>query len=348
MKKNHSLILVVFLLAAMLLLLVMFARTMDDTGPGETTGQTQSSTEDSSQATESTPPSDPTEPSESTAPPESSEPTETTEATEATGATEATQPSETTDIGEMIGTLYTRQELEAMDTTVNGYGPGKTSDGKRPPYAQYDQESYGKYGGNFIAPDNGSIYLTFDCGYEYIATDANGSKYRVTEKILDVLKEKNVKAVFFITMDYAKKQPDLVERMIREGHAVGNHSANHPNMPKQTIDKMVSEVMTLHNYVLEHFGYEMNLFRPPEGAFSVQSLAVVQSLGYKNLHWSFAYADYDTEDQPSVSSALQTVTERHHSGAIYLLHAISTTNATILPDVIDFFRSEGYNLELFR
>jgi len=106
--------------------------------------------------------------------------------------------------------------------------------------------------------------------------------------------------------------------------------------------------MSLHDYVLDRFGYEMTLFRPPTGTFSTRSLAVVQSLGYKTVHWSFAYLDYDTEAQPELDAAYQRVTESHHSGAIYLLHAISTTNATILADCIDFFRAEGYTLDLFQ
>ena len=246
-----------------------------------------------------------------------------------------------------IGTLYTRRQLMAMSNEGHGYGPGTTSGGKRPPYPGPLQEKYGKYGANFIAPDNGNIYLTFDCGYEHTATDANGNKYRVTEKILDVLKEKNVKAVFFVTMYYVKDQPDLVQRMIDEGHAVGNHTNNHPVMPAQTIDKMVYEIQSLHDYVKDKFGYEMNLFRFPTGEYSTRSLAVVQTLGYKTVHWSFAYVDYETENQPSRQKALERVTSSHHSGAIYLLHAISTANASILGDAIDFFRAEGYNLELF-
>ena len=110
------------------------------------------------------------------------------------------------------------------------------------------------------APNGKVIYLTFDCGYEYTATDDNGQQYRVTERILDVLKEKNVKAVFFVTMYYCKMNPDLVQRMIDEGHAVGNHTNNHPVMPAQTIDKMVYEVTSLETYVKENFGgYQMTL-----------------------------------------------------------------------------------------
>ncbi|MBE6917000.1 MAG: polysaccharide deacetylase [Ruminococcaceae bacterium] len=211
-----------------------------------------------------------------------------------------------------------------------------------------EQKRYGKYGANFIAPDNNCVYLTFDCGYEYRITDENGNKVPITSMILDTLKEKNAKGVFFITMDYAKKEPELVQRMINEGHAVGNHTTTHPSMPTLSIDKMVEEVMTLHNYVQERYGYTMTLFRPPEGAFSVQSLAVVHSLGYKTVHWSFAHADWDPNNQPDVAATLQNILKKSHSGAIYLLHAMSLSNATVLGDAIDGFRDKGFSVELFQ
>lgn len=237
----------------------------------------------------------------------------------------------------------------AMENNERGYGPGpqKPEYNYRPEYAIGEQSRYGKYGANFIAPDNGNIYLTFDCGYEYTAT-IDGKSVRVTEWILDTLKEKNVKGVFFITMDYVVKQPDLVQRMIDEGHAVGNHSTTHPNMTKCSLDKMVSEIMTLHDYVLSNFGYKMHLFRPPEGAFSTRVLAVVQTLGYKTVHWSFAHADWNTSNQPDVQASYNSIVGKAHSGAIYLLHAVSVTNATVLGDAIDAFRSKGYTLELFQ
>ena len=245
--------------------------------------------------------------------------------------------------------MYTRAELEAMDTTYNegGFGAGRAPNHARPSTPVTEQSKYAQYGAHFIGEDTKTVYLTFDCGYEYYATDANGKKYPVTGKILDVLKEKNVKGVFFITMDYAEMEPELVQRMIDEGHIVGNHSNNHPVMPKQTIDKMEYEVMSLHDYVLENFGYKMHLFRPPTGAYSVQSLAVLQNLGYKSVLWSFQHYDYDTEDQPSEETTIKTITNNAHNGAIYLLHAISEANAAALDDAIDYFRAEGYTIALF-
>ena len=346
------------ILAAILILLVILSIQISKTEvpPAETQGQnsqTQPSTSPTISTTEATQPAqtDPTTTQPTQTAPENTAPTETTPTTqpaETTPPTAPTAPPETQPGAEYVGNLYTIDQLMQLSNEKFGYGPGPASKDQRAIYAVSAQERYEKYGANFIAPDNGCIYLTFDCGYEYTATDANGNKYRVTEKILDVLKEKNVKGVFFVTMYYVKSNPDLVQRMIDEGHAVGNHTNNHPVMPDISIDKMVEEVMSLHNYVLEHFGYKMTLFRPPTGAYSVRSLAVVQSLGYKNVHWSFAYVDWETDNQPEVASSLQKVKDYAHSGAIYLLHAISTTNATILGDAIDFFVSEGYELRLFQ
>jgi len=248
---------------------------------------------------------------------------------------------------EMIGSIYTRGQLMAMENENKGYGPGTSRDGKRAPYAEGNQAAYGKYGANFIAPDNGNIYLTFDCGYEHTIQE-NGKNVRLTEKILDVLKEKNVKAVFFVTMYYCTQSPDLIQRMIDEGHAVGNHTNKHPAMPTVDLDRMVYEVMSMHEYIEDNFGYTMTLFRPPEGAFSTRSLALVQSLGYKTVHWSFAHADWDTANQPDQAKALANIVSSGHSGAIYLLHAVSATNAAVLGDAIDAFIENGYKLELFQ
>lgn len=273
---------------------------------------------------------------------------ETTTPTTAPAATESiatqppeTEPSVTEPQAEYIGSLYTRQQLEQLDNALIPYGPGTAKNGAPAPYAGPAQEKYGQYGGHFLEDDKDIIYLTFDCGYEYFV---DGQP--LTGRILDTLKEKDVKAVFFVTMSYVKSNPELVRRMIDEGHAVGNHSADHHSMPSLTIDEMVSEIMELHEYVEANFGYKMHLFRPPSGEFSIRSLAVTQSLGYETIHWSFAYADWDTANQPEHSAALEKILSCHHDGAIYLLHAVSETNTEILPEVIDGLRSMGYSLEL--
>ncbi len=331
MKHRITAVTLTILLTANLLLLPGCS----NKGPTPSTSTAPTTTQPTTTEPITTPPS--TTAPVTTAPPETTAPPATVPPT--------TAPPVNSD--EMIGSLYTRGQLMAMENVNKGYGPGTAQNGSRAPYADSNQKVYGQYGANFIAPDNGKIYLTFDCGYEYTIRE-NGKDIRLTEKILDVLKEKNVKAVFFVTMYYCKQSPDLIRRMIDEGHAVGNHSNNHPVMPTLSIDKMVYEVMSLHEYVQDTFGYTMTLFRPPTGAFSTRSLAVLQSLGYKTVHWSFAYADWETNNQPDPTAALNKIVGCHHSGAIYLLHAVSATNAAVLADAIDQFQALNYELDLFQ
>lgn len=284
----------------------------------------------------------PTDPSSVPTEP-SSAPTEPT-----TPSTVPTQPS-TGPNNSGLG-IYTREQLEAMDKTYNenGFGAGRAPNHQRPGFPASEQQKYAQYGGLFIGPDDKNVYLTFDCGYEYYATDkTTGERYAVTGRILDVLKEKNVKAVFFITKDYVDMAPDLVQRMVDEGHVVGNHTVYHPVMPSKSIDRMEREVMVLHDLVLEKYGYKMTLFRPPTGAYSIQSLAVVQNLGYKSVLWSFQHLDYLTDNQPSEKTAYDLITQNSHNGCIYLLHAVSETNAAVLGDVIDNLQNEqGYTISL--
>jgi peptidoglycan-N-acetylmuramic acid deacetylase len=188
----------------------------------------------------------------------------------------------------------------------------------------------------FIGETAPVIYLTFDEGYE------NGC----TGDILDVLKTKGVVATFFVTYDYCVKVPDLVQRMIDEGHTVGNHSYSHPSFPDCTPDQIREEIGKLHDYVKETFEYEMTLIRFPMGEFSQRSLAVAQEMGYTSVFWSFAYMDWNVNNQPEPAAALEKVKAGTHPGAIMLLHAVSPTNAEILGDLVDFWLSEGFRLAI--
>ncbi len=223
--------------------------------------------------------------------------------------------------------------LEQLDNTVLGWGPGGPVDeSNRSQGAVSYQQKYGDLNADFIAENTNKVYLTFDEGYE------NG----YTEKILDVLKEKKCPAVFFVTMPYAKGNPELIQRMIDEGHVVANHSVNHLIMPELSAEEQYNEIVELHNYIKEEFDYDMNLFRYPTGAFSEQSLAIVSEIGYRSVFWSFAYKDWLVDEQPDNDEALRNLKEKAHPGAIYLLHAVSSTNTEILGDFIDWCRDEGY------
>ena len=243
-----------------------------------------------------------------------------------------------------MGEVITNQQIanvEALDGTCQNWGQGVNFDEEnRPIGAVSYQEKYGDYQANFIGADEKKIYLTFDEGYEY----------GCTPQILDTLKEKGVKATFFVTEPYAKAQPELVQRMIDEGHEIGNHSVTHPSegLPSQSLEQQKNEVMENHQYIKDNFGYDMHLFRFPAGKFSDQSLTVVNNCNYKSVFWSFAYKDYDVNNQPGESEALQKLKDRMHPGAIYLLHAESTTNTAILGRFIDAAQAAGYEVVAFQ
>lgn len=234
-------------------------------------------------------------------------------------------------------------DLNGLDTTCLDWGQGGDLDEyNRPAGCMQYQEKYGMYNAYFIKdePEKKIIYLTMDEGYEYGCSD----------RILNTLKEKNVHAVFFVTKPYAEQNPDLVRRMIDEGHEVGNHSVTHPSagLPSQDIETQTYEINENHRYIKEQFGYDMHLFRYPAGKFSQQSIALINNLNYKSVFWSFAYLDYDVENQPDPAESLQKIMSKLHPSAIYLLHAESETNTQILGDFIDQARAQGYEFKVFQ
>ncbi|MDF2567727.1 MAG: polysaccharide deacetylase [Oscillospiraceae bacterium] len=228
--------------------------------------------------------------------------------------------------------------IQSLENTKKGWGQGTNVDkDNRPVSCGEYQTKYGKYGAVYIGENTKKIYLTFDEGYE------NG----YTPKILDALKDKKASAVFFVTYDYAKKNPDLIKRMIAENHIVGNHSYTHPSMPTVTVQKAKEEIQKLHDYVFENFKYKMTLFRPPMGEYSERTLAITQALGYKSIFWSYAYKDWDPNSQIGAAKAFEKVTKAAHNGVVYLLHAVSKDNAEILPSVIDDLRKKGFEISKF-
>lgn len=192
----------------------------------------------------------------------------------------------------------------------------------------YDGIAMGNKESNFI-------YLTFDCGYEQ----------GYTEKILDVLKENNVKATFFITAHYLNTSSDIVKRMIEEGHIVGNHTVNHKCLPNLSDEEIKKEIMDLHNAVFEKFGYEMKYFRPPKGEFSQRVIDIVTKLNYTTVMWSSAYDDWDNEKQNREEYGKNKILDNIHNGCVLLLHATSKDNSIILDDVIKKTREMGYEFK---
>ena len=226
--------------------------------------------------------------------------------------------------------------LKGLSTAPHNHSFGVSKDGVPHEISVNNQKFYEKYGAICLDTSGEKvIYLTFDCGYE------NGC----TEKILDTLKEKKVPAAFFVTLPNVKDNPEIIARMINEGHIVGNHSDTHPNFSKINRTQMTKEIETLDNYLREHFGYSAPFFRFPEGACSESALELVQSIGYTSVFWSSAYADWDVNNPKGKQYAFDTVTSRLHPGCILLLHAVSPDNADALGDIIDYAREQGYEFK---
>ncbi len=204
-----------------------------------------------------------------------------------------------------------------------------------PPVGTAGSEQLKKYDAAYVGDvSQKKIYLTFDAGYE------NGC----TEKILDVLKKHEISAAFFLCGSYLERNGDLVRRMAEEGHIVGNHTMDHPDMSKITDKEAFAKQLTqLETLYQELTGQEMpKYYRPPQGTYSEENLRQAQALGYKTVFWSLAYVDWNNDDQPTVEYAYSKLLPRIHNGAVVLLHSTSQTNAEILDELLTKWTDMGY------
>lgn len=210
--------------------------------------------------------------------------------------------------------------------SVNGRLPSIDEEGFKP--------TIEKHGAIFLGNTNKkTIYLTFDNGYE------NG----YTAQILDTLKAKKVPAIFFVTGHYVNTQPDLLKRMVNEGHLIGNHSWSHPDMTTISDEQIRKELNKVKNAVAGLTGKkEMPYLRPPRGIFNDRTLTITQEMGYTNVFWSIAYLDWDVKSQRGTSYAYDKVMKQLHPGAVILLHSISKDNAAALGAIIDGARQQKY------
>ena len=208
----------------------------------------------------------------------------------------------------------------------------------QPPTANATFDELKKYDA-FYAEDTTEkvIYLTFDAGYE------NGN----TPAILDALKKHQVPATFFVVGNFLSTSPDLVKRMVSEGHIVGNHTYHHLDMSKissmDTFSKEINDVETLYEEIT---GEKMiKYYRPPQGKYSEENLKMAKELGYKTFFWSLAYVDWYQDDQPTKEEAFDKLLSRIHPGAIVLLHSTSSTNGTILDELLTKWEEMGYTFK---
>ncbi len=216
-----------------------------------------------------------------------------------------------------------------------GWGMVRNSEHKTPEISKATKELIGRYGAIFTGDESSKVvYFTFDEGYE------NG----YTPTILDILKDKDVKAAFFVTGSYVKQHPDYVKRMIDEGHIVGNHTMTHPSLPTITDEKIKNELEGVNALVEKETGKETKYLRPPQGEYTERTLRVTKEMGYTTVFWSLAFRDWLPLKGGSQES-YDTVMNNIHPGAVVLLHAESKDDTEALPEIIDSIRENGYEFK---
>ena len=227
-------------------------------------------------------------------------------------------------------------DVSNLSNKLNGWYYKAGQNHNPPTVPQNISNLLNKYSGYYLGDTSQKvIYITFDEGYE------NG----YTPKILDILKDNNVKAAFFVTKHYITSNPDLIKRMVNEGHTVCNHTSKHPSMPSITgnADKFNAEFTDTEKAFKDVTGQDMpKLFRPPMGEYSEKSLYMTQKLGYKSIFWSFAHKDWLVDNQPPVNVTHDKIINSSHNGEIMLLHAVSSSDTNALDSVLKDLNALGY------
>lgn len=225
---------------------------------------------------------------------------------------------------------------ESISYSAEGnWGLGFSKEGEKPT-GNATVDELKQYHAAYTDPtDEKVIYLTFDAGFE------NGN----TQAILDALKKHNAQATFFVVGNFLETSPELIRRMVAEGHTVGNHTYNHPDMSQisdtESFSKELGDVEKLYKEIT---GEEMvKYYRPPQGKYSTENLQMASDLGYYTFFWSLAYVDWLQDQQPTKEQAFEKLIPRIHPGAIVLLHSTSSTNAEILDELLSKWEEMGYH-----
>lgn len=232
--------------------------------------------------------------------------------------------------------IHVIENQETISYGAEGnWGLGFSQEGEKPT-GNATADDLKLYHAAYLDPtDDKVIYLTFDAGFE------NGN----TPAILDALKKHNAPAVFFVVGNFLETSPDLVKRMVEEGHTVGNHTYHHPDMSQiSDMESFAKELGEVEKLYQEITGTEMvKFYRPPQGKYSSKNLQMASELGYHTFFWSLAYVDWIQDQQPTKEQAFEKLIPRIHPGAVVLLHSTSSTNAEILDELLTKWEEMGYH-----
>jgi peptidoglycan-N-acetylmuramic acid deacetylase len=254
------------------------------------------------------------------------------------GSTENIDDNKDTSYASYTYNNYTLLDKDLDNTSIGWYFMRNKNFSR--PEAAKSIDYLKEFNSYYIGKDEKVIYLTFD----------EGSPESFVEENLNTLSKYGVKATFFVTKGYIKYKPELVKRMVNEGHSVGNHTNTHPNMTTfakgSNITSFMKEISDTEELFKETTGVPMNkLFRFPEGSFSTKALQLTKDMGYRSYFWSFAYQDWE-RDLNDKETALNWMESYYHNGAIYLIHGLNRANSEALGDFIVYMKDKGYSFGL--
>lgn len=235
-----------------------------------------------------------------------------------------------------------KTEYDNIDNTKKSWWPGNKKDGKRPADgAGATQEELKKYNAYYMGEDKKTIYLTFD----------EGSLQTYVKEIVDILNKNDVKSTFFLCKTFIVENPELINEMVKFGHSIGNHTANHKSMPdlatSNNFSKFLREIKEVEDAFYKITGKNIDkVYREPSGNYSYRSLQIIKDLGYSSYFWSASYLDFGGE--LSKEKALEEMKKRYHNGAIYLIHPNNKGNYLALDDFIKYMKNEGYSFDLVK
>ena len=184
-----------------------------------------------------------------------------------------------------------------------------------------------------VDTESNKIAISFDAAWG--AEDFN--------QIIEILDKHKVKTTFFMTGEWVEKYPDCVKTLVEKGHDLGNHSATHPDMTTLSKEEQIGQIQEEHNAVKTLTGYEMELFRPPYGAYNNEVIRTCYELGYYPMQWSCDSLDWQGHDAATI---IRNVCENKNlkSGAIILCHNGAEHTAEALDEMLTNLKNQGYDL----
>lgn len=162
-------------------------------------------------------------------------------------------------------------------------------------------------------------------------------------KIMEILDKHQVKTTFFMTGEWVEKYPDCVKALVEKGHDLGNHSATHPDMTKLSKEQQREQILKVHKAVKELTGYEMELFRPPYGAYSNSVIRTCYEVGYYPIQWDVDSLDWKDYTAPQIIKNVCS----HKSlgnGSIILCHNGAKHTAEALDEMLTNLKEQGYEI----